>query len=324
MTERIRWGILSTANIARTEVIPAIQQSRNGVVAAVASRDLGRAQAFAQELGIPTAYGSYQDLIDDPNIEAIYNPLPNSEHAIWSIRCAQAGKPVLCEKPLASNADEAETMVRRFAERGLLLAEAFMYRYHPQTEQVKAMLEAGAVGELRVIEASFSFAIRSEDDIRLNKDLAGGALMDVGCYCVNLMRLMTGEEPQTVQAMARFGERSGVDETLTGLLDFPSGVLGHFDCSLRAQFKSGYEIRGSQGRILVEHGFRVEADREPVIRHWQGSRYEEIRVAAANAYTLMVEDFAEALLKRRPLRFPAADAVGNMATIDRLLAAARE
>lgn len=322
MTEKIRWGILSTANIGKKRVIPAMQQTRNGVVAAVASRSLDKAQAFAAATGIPKAYGSYEDLLADPEIDAIYNPLPNSEHAIWSIRCAEAGKPVLCEKPLASDAAEAQRMVDAFAERGIPFAEAFMYRFHPQTVQVREMVASGAVGRLTTVQSSFTFTISNEVNIRLNQSLAGGALMDVGCYCVNVMRLMTGEEPLQASALAQVGESSGVDETLAGVLAFPSGVVGHFDCGLRSHRTHTYEIRGTEGRILVESAFTMEPHEQPVIRWWRGNEYQEIIMPAVNHYTLMAEDFADALLLNRPPRFPGQDGVENMRVLDQLLAAA--
>lgn len=322
MAERIRWGILSTARIGENRVIPAIQRSRNGVVSAVASRSLERARAFAERLGIPAAYGSYEDLIDSPDVDAIYNPLPNSEHAAWSIRCAQAGKPVLCEKPLAKDAAEAQTMVDAFAERGVLLAEAFMYRFHPQHWRVKQIIAEGALGDLQFISASFTFTIRDENNIRLQRALAGGALMDVGCYCINAMRLLTGEEPVRVQALARFGERSGVDEAIAGLLEFPSGVLGHFDAGLRAYRLHTYEVRGTQGRIQLEQAF-IPYGADTLIRCWQGDHYSEIVIPQVDQYQLMVEDFADALINRRPPKFPPQDAVENMRVIDRLLESAR-
>ncbi|MBZ0276228.1 MAG: Gfo/Idh/MocA family oxidoreductase [Anaerolineae bacterium] len=322
MTEKIRWGILSTANIGNKRVIPAIHQARNGVVAAVASRSLDKAQAFADATDIPKAYGSYEELLADPEIDAIYNPLPNSEHAIWSIRCAEAGKPVLCEKPLASDAAEAQRMVDAFAERGIPFAEAFMYRFHPQTVKVREMVASGAVGRLTTVQSSFTFPISNEANIRLSQSLAGGALMDVGCYCVNVMRLMTGEEPVQASALAQVGESSGVDETLAGVLSFPSGVVGHFDCGLRSHRTHTYEIRGTEGRILVESAFAMEPDEQPVIRWWRGNEYQEIVMPAVNHYTLMAEDFADALLLNRPPRFSGQDGVENMRVLDQLLAAA--
>ena len=320
MSDQIRWGILSTAKIGREKVIPAIHKARNGVVAAVASRDLARARTFADETGIPTAYGSYEELLADPNIDAIYNPLPNSGHAPWSIACAEAGKPSLCEKPLAADAPEAQTMVDAFAARGILFAEAFMYRFHPQTEAVLDLVRSGFLGELRSIDSTFTFSIDRESNIRLDKSLAGGALMDVGCYCVNVMRLMTGEEPVAARAFARIGAQSQVDETLCGVLDFPSGVIGHFDCSFRAMHIARYDLHGSEGRIAVERGFTPDADSAAVIRTWQGGRPDEIVIPAADQYQHMVEDFGDALLLGRPPRYAPQDGVANMAALDMLYA----
>jgi len=323
VTQKIRWGILSTANIGLKRVIPAIHASRNGEVAAVASRSPEKAQAFAAQAGIPRAYGSYDELIADPQIDAIYNPLPNSEHAAWSIRCAEAGKPVLCEKPLARDAAEAQAMVDAFAARGLLFAEAFMYRFHPQTQQVLRMVEAGAVGQVTAVQATFCFPVANEDDIRLSQPLAGGALMDVGCYCVNVIRLLARAEPVWASAAAVFGARSQVDETLAGVLTFDSGVVAHFDCGLRAFRTNTYEVRGTRGRIQVPEGFIMEPGAGAVIRHWQGARYDEIGIGPADHYQLMVEDFADALLAGRAPRFAPQDAVANMRALDSLIASAR-
>lgn len=323
MSEQIRWGIISTANIGRKRVAPAIQKSRNGSVVAVASRDLAKAQDYAQELGIPTAYGSYEELIADPNVDAIYNPLPNSEHAEWSMKCAEAGKPTLCEKPLAVDAKQAQQMVDTFVRHGVLFAEAFMYRFHPQTERAKALVDEGAIGAVQTISSAFTFALRSEDNIRLSKSLAGGALMDVGCYCINVMRLMTGEEPEQGTAVAHWGTTTQVDESLAGALKFPSGIVGHFDCGLRTHRAHYYDIRGTQGRILVEEAFVPNPENETRIRCWQGDDYQEIVIPPADHYQLMAEDFAGALLSSRTPRFMPQDAVANMQVIDRLLAAAR-
>jgi predicted dehydrogenase len=323
MSKKIRWGILSTANIGKKRVIPAIQASNNGEVVAVASRNVDRARQFAAEIGGDiTAYGSYDEMIAAKDIDAIYNPLPNSEHATWSIKCAEAGIPVLCEKPLASDADEAQSIVDAFADRNVLFAEAFMYRFHPQTQTVKKMVDDGAVGDVQVLNGTFTFRIGDEGNIRLSKDLAGGALMDVGCYPVNMMRFMTGEEPINIEALARVGEQSQVDETLVGLLEFPSGILGHLDCGLRSQFTHSYEIRGSHGRILVQEGFGIDPTRPTTIKYWHDDAYEEISVLPANSYTIMAEDFADSLLNHRAPKFHPQDAVENMRVIDRLLAAA--
>ncbi len=330
MADKIRWGILSTAKIGRTRVIPAMQASNNGEVVAVASRNLDSAQAFAADLGIPQAFGSYEAMIDSGEVDAIYNPLPNSMHAEWSIKCAEAGVPTLCEKPLASNAEEAQTIVDAFEERGVLFAEAFMWRFHPQSVYVKQMLHDGAIGDLNVINSTFTFRISSEENIRLSKELAGGGLMDVGCYCISAMRFFTDEEPDGGQAVGRFGERSQVDESLAAVLTFPSGVIGHFDCGLRTQVTHTYELRGTNGRIVVPQAFTMRPDAPTVIQYWHtdyvdggyDDSYEEIEIDPANSYTLMAEDFADALLNNRPPRFAPQDAVNNMMVIDNLLAAA--
>ena len=321
MTDKVRWGILSTANIGR-RVIPAIQASHNGEVAAVCSRSLERAQAFAAEQGIPRALGSYEALIADDEIDAIYNPLPNSMHAEWSIKCAEAGAPTLCEKPFASDAAEAQTIVDAFEKREVLLAEAFMYRFHPQQAKVKEILAAGGIGDLQIINSSFSFAISDEGNIRLSKALAGGALMDVGCYCVNLMRFMTGEEPARVTASGRIGATTGVDEALAGTFEFPSGVIGHFDCGLRAHRQHTYTLKGTDGMIVVPTSFVPDKSAATLVRHWRGDDYDEHVIPAADHYQLMAEDFADALINKRAPRFPAADAVRNMAVVDELLSQA--
>ncbi|MBK8021112.1 MAG: Gfo/Idh/MocA family oxidoreductase [Chloroflexi bacterium] len=321
MASKIRWGILSTAKIGEKRVIPAMQASRNGEVAAVASRSLDKAKEFASRTGIPTAYGHYEELIAAPDIDAIYISVPNSEHARWSLLCAEAGKPTLCEKPLASDAAEAQAIVDAFASRNLLFAEAFMYRFHPQHQRVLDLIAAGEIGAIRLMSAAFSFAISREDDIRLQGSLAGGALMDVGCYCINALRLITGEEPMRGEALARFGG-GDVDEVIAGVLEFPSGVVGHIDASLRAHYTNTYEVRGSEGRIVVEKAF-VPHGQETLIRHWRGDQYSEYTLPPAEQYQLMAEDFADALLTGRAPRFPAQDAVENMRAIDRLLASAR-
>ena len=322
MNERVRWGILSTANIGR-RVLPAIRASHNGELAAVGSRSLERAQAFAREQEIPRAYGSYEELLADVGIDAIYIPLPNSMHAEWSIRCAEAGIPTLCEKPFASDSAEAQTIVDAFDAQGVMLAEAFMYRFHPQQAKVKAIIAEGGIGDLRVINCSFSFPISDEANIRLSKPLAGGSLMDVGCYCVNLMRFMTGEEPARVTASGRIGETTGVDEVLAGTLEFPSGVIGHFDCGLRAYRQHAYTLKGSSGMIVVPTSFVPDKTADTRVQHWQGDDYREYVIPAADHYQLMVEDFADALLRGRAPRFPAIDAVSNMLVVDALLGQVR-
>ncbi len=323
MSRKIRWGILSTSAIGEKRVIPAMQASRNGVVTAVASRDLQRAQEYAQRLNIPRAYGSYEALIADPEVDAIYNPLPAGLHAEWSIRCAEAGKPVLCEKPLASNAAEARTMVETFEKRGILFAEALMYRHHPLTKRAKELVDSGAVGELRLLRGTFSVNIAKQDDIRFFKELGGGALGDVGSYCVSVMRTLTGQEPTRVRAFGQFGA-GGVDEWLAGVLEFPCGALGYFGCSLRSAFDCSYEVFGSTGRLLVDKGTVPSKESEATLRLWTAAGYQEIVIPPADHYQIMVEDFADALIEGRPPYMSPWEGVRNMEVIDRLLASARE
>ena len=320
MADQIRWGILSTANIGR-RVIPSFHKARNGVVAAICSRDAAKARAFADEVKIPTAYGSYEELLADPNIDAIYNPLPNDLHAEWSMKAADAGKPVLCEKPLTANAAEARQLVDYFKAKGLLLAEAFMYRFHPQTLRVKKMVEDGAVGPVQVINSSFTFRLRHTDDIRLSKARAGGGLMDVGCYCLTIMRLVTGEEPEKLAAFARYND-DGVDVQTTVSLQFPSGVVGHFDCGVQTSSKQTYDIRGSDGRIFVADAFVIPNSSPTTLRYWKDSEHEAITIPPADEYQLMLEDFSDSLLRGRAPLYPAEDGIRNMEVLDQLRALA--
>jgi predicted dehydrogenase len=318
---KLRWGILGTARIATQSMAPAIAASANGAVVAVASRDKSKAAAAAAKLGVGASYGSYEELLADSSVDAVYVPLPVSMHAEWSIRAAKAGKHVLCEKPLSANAAEARTMAEAFAARKLLLMEGFMYRFHPVTVKVKSMVDAGEVGEVRTIRASFAAGNDDDSDIRMKPEMGGGAMRDVGCYCVNLMRLITGQEPVTVSAVAHIGPKSGVDESVAGALLFPSGVTGSFGCSFRSQYDSSSDIVGSKGRILVDLGGMCHwPGTEFSIKHWKGDAYQEIVCPAANHYTLLAEEFGEAVLSGRPPKYPISDTIANMDVIDRVIA----
>ncbi|MEO0563820.1 MAG: Gfo/Idh/MocA family oxidoreductase [Chloroflexota bacterium] len=326
MADKIRWGVLSTANIGRKSVIPAIQKSKNGEMVAVASRDEARAREFADANNIPQAFGSYEALLDSGEVDAIYNPLPNHLHAPWSKAAADRGIAVLCEKPLAMDAAEAQGMVDYFEEKRVLLAEAFMWRFHPQHDVVRKLIADGEIGEMKVMNATFSFVIGDEGNIRLKPEMGGGSLWDVGCYCVNSMRNIIGEEPDGGFAFGRFGKDSMVDESLSATLSFPGGVVGHFDCGFRAHQTDMYDIRGTNGRIRVWPSYTPNADKPTTVHLWRGKNeaaYEAFEVEPANQYTLMVEDFNDALLNDRPFRYPIADAVQNMIVLDNLLASAK-
>lgn len=322
MSDRVRWGVISTANIGRAAVNPAIQASRNGVLDAVASRDADRARAFAREHGIPRSHGSYEALIDDPEIDALYIPLPNSLHREWVIRAAGAGKHVLCEKPLALDGDQCLEMASAADEAGVKLMEAFMYRFHPRTERVIEMVRGGHIGAVGAVRSAFTFRLRSMENIRLDPELGGGSLMDVGCYCVNVSRTMVGEEPDSAQAIARWTDR-GVDESLVGVLHFPSGAVAHFDCALTLERSERYEVAGSDGYLDIDRAF-LPGTGDVAIEDVRGrdGRTRHV-VAGDDEYRLMVEHFADCVLRDDPVRYSPREAASNMRTIEALYRSAR-
>jgi xylose dehydrogenase (NAD/NADP) len=322
MTKKLRWGVVSTANIGRVAVNPAIHASSNGELVAVASRNDGAAAAFAEAAGIPRHYGTYQGLLDDEAVDALYVPLPNGLHREWVIRAAEAGKHVLCEKPLAVTAADCREMERAAEANGVKLMEAFMYRFHPQTERVLELIAQGAVGDLRSIRSTFSFRLTRPDDIRWSAELGGGALMDVGCYCVNVSRTMAGAEPVEVQAWAVWGP-SGVDEQLAGTLRFDNGVLAQFDCSLTMDRHETYEVCGTQGGLRVPAAF-LPGTGDASIHEWHGNETTVHTVAGADEYVLMVEHFADCALHDRSPRYSAAEATLNMRVIEALLRSAHD
>jgi D-xylose 1-dehydrogenase (NADP+, D-xylono-1,5-lactone-forming) len=322
----IRWGVISTAKIGREQVIPAIQASHNGRVEAIASRDYQKARETADKLGIERAYGGYEELLADPNIDAIYNPLPNDGHAPWTIAALRAGKHVLCEKPFAMNAAETQQMVDAAKESGKYLLEAFMYRYHPQHARAKALIDDGEIGVPNLIEVSFTYALGWDvtENVRLKPELGGGGLWDVGCYCVNSIRLMSGQEPLQVSGFAVYGKESGVDETFVGIMQFPSGLLAHFDCGMRSVSRQRYTVIGDKGRVIVHAPFRPDQAAPVVELIKSGGTSEKIDVPNVNQYVLMVEDFADAILNNRPPRFSAEDGLRNMRVLDALALSAHE
>jgi predicted dehydrogenase len=323
MDRKIRWGVLSTANIGKGAVIPAIHASKNGEMVAVASRDLEKAQAFAANLNIPRAYGSYDALLDARDIDAVYIPLPNSMHREWTIKAAQAGKHILCEKPLALNADECIEMEAVARNARVLLMEAFMYRFHPRMERIIHLVQNGLLGELRHIQSAFTFRLTRPNNIRLMPELGGGALMDVGCYCVNVSRTIAAAEPLEVQAYARWAD-SGVDEQLCGTLRFANGLCAQFDCALTLERRETCTLAGTEGFISIPAAFLPGI--EP-------ASYEEIRgrservlhtINGANEYQLMVEHFADCILKGQPPRYSALEAAADMRVISALYRSARK
>ena len=324
MAERLRWGVLGAARVARRRVIPAIQASANGAVVALASRDLDKGRAVAAEVGIGRVHGSYEALLADPGVDAIYNPLPNALHAEWTVRAAEAGKAVLCEKPLAQDADAAAHMVEACVRHGVPLMEAFMYRFHPQNVRVRALLAQGAIGRVDQVRAGFCFRMDPLDpaNVRLQRALAGGALLDVGSYAVNASRMVFGEEPRRATAWRDFDERFGVDVALAGVLEYPGRRFATVDCSFKAGYSGWYMVLGSDGTIEVPRAFTPQLDDTVVvIADAQGHRRAE-RFAGVDQYRLMAESFAAAVLAGEPVPYAPDDAVRNMRAIDALARAA--
>ena len=319
---KVRWGVISTANIGRYAVNPAIQASSNGELVAVASRDGDRARAFADEWDIPVAHGRYEGLLADDGIDAVYIPLPNSLHREWSIKAMEAGKHVLCEKPLALTKAECLEMQAASDANGVMLMEAFMYRFHPRTERVLKMIEDGALGELKMIQAAFTFRLKSLDNIRLDPDLGGGALMDVGCYCVNVSRTAAGGEPVEVQALAT-RSASGVDEMLAGTMRFANDVVASFQCGLNTRRRERYEIGGTDGYLAVEDAFLPGKD-DVVIEEYRDDNEPVVHtINGVDEYRLMVEHFADCVLGGTPPRYAATEAAANMQVIEALYASVR-
>jgi predicted dehydrogenase len=323
----LRWGILSTADIGVSKVIPAIQRAADCEVVAIASRDGARARAAADELGIPVAHASYEALLAD-DVDAIYLPLPNDLHAPWTIAAVEAGKHVLCEKPLALDAAQAQVMVAAADAAGVKLAEAFMYRHHPTWVDAVRLVRTGAIGGLRAVQSWFSYHNDDPANIRNRPEHGGGALMDIGCYCINLSRWLFDSEPVDVEAMVQRDPVMGVDTVTSALLGFEGGGHASFTCSMRAEPDQRVHIVGERGRIDIEIPFNIPPDRPTRIRITAGgdppvAPSTEVRTfAAADAYTLQAEAFARAVIDDTAVPVPLTDAVANQQVIDTILASA--
>lgn len=314
----LRWGVLSTA----TNTDRLWNDNTTAVLAAVASRDLSRAQAYTAERGIETAYGSYEELLADETIDIVYNPLPNSMHVDWTLRALEAGKHVLCEKPFARDPDAVGRCFDLADKRGLVLAEAFMWRHHPQVETLRTLLSDGVIGTLRWVRASFAFNLGGNlNDIRAQDSLEGGAHMDVGAYVVSGARLVTGQNPVRVYAE---GERDGaeVDMTMVATLRFPSGVLAAIDCSMQTVFRYGLEAIGETGSIHLDDPWTGQRPRIEIRRDDQSA--EPVEVGDANPYTREIEDFETAVRGERPSRYGKDDAVAQAATLAALFRSIQE
>jgi predicted dehydrogenase len=302
----VSWGLLSTARI-NGAVIAAARASEVADIVAVASRDDERARAYADQFGIPRAHGSYEALLADPGVEAVYVSLPNSMHVEWTIRALEAGKHVLCEKPMDSRPHEVAQAFAVAAREGLVLSEAFMWRHHPQTRRLRELLAEGAIGDVRLVRASFSFALADDGDVRLDAALHGGSLMDVGCYCVSGARLAAGGEP--VSALAeRVTGPSGVDVRFAGVLRFDRDVLAVVDCGLDIPARDELEIVGSQGRIVLADPWHC---RNPLVSLERDGKAWFVEIEAADSYRLELEDVAAAIRGERAPLLGREDALGQ-------------
>jgi predicted dehydrogenase len=331
MSKRLRWGILGTGNIARQFAV-GVHASHRGELSAVGSRRRESADTFAATHRIPAAHGSYDELLANPAVDAIYNSLPNSMHHEWTIKALQAGKHVLCEKPFAVDAAQAQEMFDVAQRTGKVLVEAFMYRSHPLTHAIVKAVKDGAIGELRLIRTSFCYRTsKIAGNVRFSRELAGGGLMDVGCYCVNFSRLFAGTEPVKTSAVAHLHE-SGVDDLLAATLQFPNGVLASFTCGMIAQADNTAQLCGSEGYIEVPVPWKPPASESIfVIARGTPPRMDgPVKIPAAPAretvrvsvdgklYGIEADDFAAAVLDRKNPAVTREDTLGNMRTLDEL------
>jgi D-xylose 1-dehydrogenase (NADP+, D-xylono-1,5-lactone-forming) len=308
----VKWGILSTADINR-KVIPGAQASDKVDLVAVASRDLARAEAYAGEWEIPRAYGSYEDLLADPEIEAVYIPLPNTLHAEWSIKALDAGKHVLCEKPFSRHPEEIEASFAAAKRNDRLLSEAFMYRHNPQTATLAELVRDGAIGELRLIRSAFSYGLYDEQNIRLRTDVEGGSLMDVGCYNVSGSRLLGGE-PERVWGEAWYGP-SGTDWVFTATLRFPGDVIATFDCGTALTNRDELEAIGSEGSLFLDDPWHCV---DPVIEVRSDGQVDRIELEPVDSYRLELENVSDAIRGEAELLLGREDAVGQARTLEAL------
>ncbi len=321
--KKIRWGILSTAKIGTEKVIPAMQECRFGEVVAISSRSEDAAKAAAKRLGIPQAYGSYEALLEDDEVDAIYNPLPNHLHVPWSIKALEAGKHVLCEKPIGLSAAQGRELVEAGKMRpSLKLMEAFMYRHHPQWQKAKALVNEGEIGDLRSIQSFFSYYNDNPDDIRNQADIGGGGLMDIGCYPISLSRFIFNAEPTRVLGRVEYDPALNTDRLASAILDFGRGT-STFTCSTQLVPYQRVNIFGTLGRVEIEIPFNAPPDRPCRIWHQRGrDDIEEIAFETCNQYTIQGDLFAEAILNDTPVPTPIEDAVANMEVIEAVVKSA--
>ena len=319
---KIRWGVLSTANIGIEKVIPAMQQSEFCEIVAIASSRIEKAQAAATKLGIPKAYGAYEELLNAPEVDAVYIPLPNHLHVPWSIKALEAGKHVLCEKPLALTATEANQLLgiaQKYPKQKIM--EAFMYRHHPQWQRARQMIDEGKIGDLRTVQSFFSYFNTDPGNIRNIAEFGGGGLMDIGCYCISLSRFIFGAEPIRVCGIIEFDPKSKTDRLASGVLDFGRGT-STFTCATQLTPFQRVNIFGTDGRIEIEIPFNAPPDRPCKIAYQHGKEFGEISFDVCDQYEIQGHLFSKAILHDSEVPTPLDDAVANMKVIDTLIKSA--
>jgi predicted dehydrogenase len=320
---KVRWGVLSTAKIGLEKVLPAMQRGEYSTVTAIASRDLGRAQAAAARLGIEKAYGSYEELLDDPEIDAVYNPMPNHLHVPWSVNALEAGKHVLCEKPLARSAAELQPLLEAAARNpSLKVMEAFMYRFHPQWRLARKLVTEGGVGDLRTVSTLFSYFLTDPANVRNQAEIGGGGLLDIGCYAVSVARFLFNAEPRRVSAIVEYDPVFQVDRLASAILEFEKGA-STFTISTQLSSYQRVNALGTEGRVEIEIPFNAPPDRECVLWHQRGDRIETHTLPVTDQYTAQGDELSKAILEDRPVPTPLSDALANMRVLDAVVESAR-
>lgn len=322
MSQVVRFGVLGCGRIVQRGFLPGVAATPGAVLQAIASRRPGVAQQWAEEHGVPHACDSYEELIADPDIDAVYVPATGDEHARWTIAAAQAGKHVLCEKPLARTVAEAEQMIAACTEAGVILQEAFMWRQHPRAKKALELLQEGAIGSLRIILASFSFDL-PRTDWRLRPEKGGGAMWDLGCYGVDASRFFTQDEPTAIHAHARWWE-TGVDITMQMALAFPGDIVANIDCSFEAPFRCHAELVGDAGRIVLPNAFQPGEESLILLQRStvRDTPFEEVAIPSANQYACQVAAFCKSIAAGHLLD-PAEDGLANMRVLEQVLSTAR-
>jgi len=315
----LRWGLLSTARINRALIEP-LQSSKNSMLCAVASRSYDKAAEYAKLWGIPRFHSTYEALLSDPEIDVIYNSLPNGLHAEWTIKAMQMGKHVLCEKPLATSIDDADAIIQSAKNTGMVVTEAFMYRHHPQTLLVKQMVDNGAIGNIQLIRGSFCYTNTRASDPRFVPELGGGSLWDVGCYPLSYTRYITGKEPDEVFGHQETGQ-TGIDLLYTGQMHFPGGVIAQFESSFISPFKAYMEITGDKGRIQISEPYKPGIQTKLILE--KDGQTQTIQVKGEKLYYGELEDIENAIIYGKPLRISLEESKANIATIEALYQSAR-